>query len=434
MIFLLFFMMQLQAQEIKKISLQEAVTLGLQHSRYLQMDKAKIEEAHAVLLGAQNNQLPDFNWSASYMRLTNAKVDMKMKTGNANSNSEPAPTINQAMIGMASLSLPLYAGHRIKYDIARAKLGIKAAELDAETDQNTIAFTIANAFAGLFKFSKSIAVLKENLTASQQRDSMFLRLEENGIMARNDRLKAQLQTANIELQLLDAGNQYTTALMRMNLLLGLPDETQLIPDSSFIQTGLNNQPLDYFEALSLTSRKDLQSLNVQQKAAGFSTRAAKAQSFPALSLSGGYVAANIPHFISVYNAVNLGVGIHYNLANLWKKNATLLQSRAKEKQLSALQDELTDNIKLALHKDYQNALFAGKKTLVYERALEQSSENFRITQNKYKNSLVTITDLLDADAALLAAKINLVNSRADAALAYFKLLETTGVLPKAIKK
>ena len=77
-------MMQLQAQEIKKISLQEAVTLGLQHSRYLQMDKAKIEEAHAVLLGAQNNQLPDFNWSASYMRLTNAKVDMKMKTGNAN--------------------------------------------------------------------------------------------------------------------------------------------------------------------------------------------------------------------------------------------------------------------------------------------------------------------------------------------------------------
>ncbi|HRD43283.1 MAG TPA: TolC family protein, partial [Ferruginibacter sp.] len=127
-IFLLFFTMRLQAQEIKKISLQEAVTLGLQHSRYLQMDKAKIEEAHAVLLGAKNNQLPDFNWSASYLRLTNAKVDMKMKTGNANSNSEPAPSINQAMIGMASLSLPLYAGHRIKYDIARAKLGIKAAE------------------------------------------------------------------------------------------------------------------------------------------------------------------------------------------------------------------------------------------------------------------------------------------------------------------
>ena len=54
---------------------------------------------------------------------------------------------------------------------------------------------------------------------------MFLRLEENGIMAKNDRLKAQLQTANIELQLLDANNNYATAMLSMNLLLGLPSLT-----------------------------------------------------------------------------------------------------------------------------------------------------------------------------------------------------------------
>ena len=68
-------------------------------------------------------------------------------------------------------------------------------------------------------------------------------------------------------------------------------------------------------------------------------------------------------------------------------------------------------------------------TLVYQRALEQSTENLRITKNKYNNSLATITDLLEADAALLAAKINIINSRADASLAYYKLLESAGLLP-----
>lgn len=428
---LMAFPVLLPAQDIKKITLQEAVQLGLQHSRILQIDSAKIDEANAVLTGAKNNQLPDFKLSTSYMRLTNAKIDMKSKPGNGgNGNNEPAPSIKQAMIGMANFSLPIYSGKRIKYGIASAKLMVDAAKLNSGFDENKIAFNIANAFTQLFKTDKAIEVLKENLAASQQRDSMFLRLEENGIMARNDRLKAQLQTANIELQLLDANNNYSNALMNMNLLLGLPGQTLLQPDSSFIQSGLQEMPYSYFEAASIQGRKDLQSLQVQQKAAALSSKSAKAQSLPTLALSGGYVAADIPHFISVYNAVNLGIGIQYNLASLWKKNAALQQARAKEKQLSAMQDELNDNIKLALHKDYQNAFFAGKKTQVYERALEQSRENFRITQNKYNNSLVTLTDLLEADAALLAAKINVVNSRADAALAYFKLLESAGLLPE----
>ncbi|ULT46607.1 TolC family protein [Niabella defluvii] len=51
-----------------------------------------------------------------------------------------------------------------------------------------------------------------------------------------------------------------------------------------------------------------------------------------------------------------------------------------------------------------------------------------MTKNKFDNSLVTITELLDANVALLSTKINVLNAKADAALAYRKLLETTGVL------
>ena len=59
--------------------------------------------------------------------------------------------------------------------------------------------------------------------------------------------------------------------------------------------------------------------------------------------------------------------------------------------------------------------------------VEQADENYRITFNKYNNGLATMTELLDADAARIASRISVLNARADAALAYKKLLQTTGI-------
>ncbi len=85
-------------------------------------------------------------------------------------------------------------------------------------------------------------------------------------------------------------------------------------------------------------------------------------------------------------------------------------------------------IRLQVNQDYQNYLLAQKKINVYQVAVDQATENFRITKNKYDNNLVTLTDLLDADVALLRTRLNLSSAQADAISAYNKLLQTTGQL------
>jgi outer membrane protein TolC len=50
---------------------------------------------------------------------------------------------------------------------------------------------------------------------------------------------------------------------------------------------------------------------------------------------------------------------------------------------------------------------AQKKMQVYQKAIDQATENYRITKNKYDNSLATTTDLLDANVAQLLARLNL---------------------------
>ena len=97
-------------------------------------------------------------------------------------------------------------------------------------------------------------------------------------------------------------------------------------------------------------------------------------------------------------------------------------------QLSATNELLNDNIKLDVNREYQNSDYSKKRIAVFEKAAVQANENYRITKNKYDNGLATMTELLDADAAQIAANVGVINAKADAALAYRKLLQTTGTL------
>jgi outer membrane protein TolC len=69
-----------------------------------------------------------------------------------------------------------------------------------------------------------------------------------------------------------------------------------------------------------------------------------------------------------------------------------------------------------------------KKIDVYETAVEQATENFRIINNKYNNSLATTTELLEADVAQLQSKMNYAFAKSDAVVAYKQLLQSAGLL------
>src|SRR5690606_7551981 len=184
---------QLNAQNVRRISLQEAVELGVANSKNLKIDSAKIAEATAAIDEAKNKQLPDLNVSGSYLRLTNANVNIN--TSSTKESAKDAPNenvqtskVNQAVYGMANFSLPIFAGGRIKYGIESAKYLLEAAKLNTGSDRNTIAYNISQAYVNLFKASQAVNVIKENLETSKKRDADFLNLENNGIIARNDRL------------------------------------------------------------------------------------------------------------------------------------------------------------------------------------------------------------------------------------------------------
>lgn len=419
------------SQDTRVLSLKEAIDLSLKNSNQLKGSAARIEEATAALKQAVQRKLPDVKASASYLRLNSANVDLQVKPTNNGSGSGSAtasPEVSQAAYGMVNASLPIYAGSRIKYGIQSARYLQEAEKLDAENDREAVIINTIDAYNNLHKAKLAVNLVQESLQQARQRVTQFSNLEKNGLLARNDLLKAELQFSNTQLSLLDAQNNWKLANVNMDLMLGLPDSTELTLDSASLKTSVAINPLEEYVQQGMQNRKDLAALNFRKKAANTGIKATNAEKYPSLALSAGYVAVDVPHLLTVTNAANVGIGLQYSLSSLWKTNAKVQQAKAREKQVEANEAALTDAIVLQINQAYQNYLLSVKKIDVYATAVVQATENYKIVSNKYKNGLETVTNLLEADVAQLQAKLNYAFAESDATVAYNKLLQSAGLL------
>ncbi|MGF7232838.1 TolC family protein, partial [Arachidicoccus sp.] len=213
---------------------------------------------------------------------------------------------------------------------------------------------------------------------------------------------------------------------------GLSDSTNILIDSSDILPEPDVQSVAALESMALSNRFDYLALLQRQKAASYNTKIVKGDALPTVALTGGYIAADIPNALSAYNVVNVGVGVSYNIGSLYKNKAKVRQAKTQEKILQIQQQQMDDDIRTQIFQAYNDYLHSVKKIDVYKSAISQAKENYRITKNKYDNSLATATDLLDADVALLQSKIDFEYARADAAVSYNKIYETVGLLNKKL--
>ncbi len=417
---------QSQHQKVQ-LSLTEAMRMSLQNNKQLKLSSAKIEEAKASYHEAWNNHLPDFKISGSYLRVNSPTVDLKVKLGSG-SGTGGSIKVEQAAYALANVSMPLFSGFRIKYGVESAKFLETAATLDAENDKEDVLQNTISAYSNLYKSFKTIELVKKSLEQQKKRVIDFNNMEENGVMAHNDVLKAQLQESNIELSLLDAESNYNVTCANMTLMLGLPEGSDLIPDSNAFSGAAEAGSVADWETSAIKNRKDVAALASREQAAALGIKSAKGEYYPGVAVTGGYIEADVPKLLTLTNALNIGIGLQYNVGSIWKTGAKIDAATARLHELEATKNILAERIDIQINQAYEAYLLSRRKIDVYAKAVEQSTENYRITKNKHDNNLVTTTELLEADIAQLQATLNYTFSKVDAAVAYNKLKQTAGTL------
>ena len=407
------------AQEKKTMSLKDAVALVITNSSEAVLANTKVATSKLEVETMKNNQYPNVKLSGQYMRLTNANIVSHLGGSGAGS-----PNVNQLMLGQASVSMPLFSGFKLKNSIDASENLYKAQSFSASHTKEELALEVTELFANLYKSQEMVKLFEENLKSAQQRTKDFSGMVDNGLMARNDLLKAQLQESNIQLSLDSAVKNVNVINYQLVILLHLPENTVIDIDINTIKSDMAKN-----QSLTLSGeRNDLTALTFQQKASEAGIKIAKAGYYPSLALTGGYIALDLKNTLTVTNAMNFGIGFNYDLASIFKngKEVNLAKSKAEQtKQSIAI---LSDKIKEAIQQAQENYTLSLKQNKVYTLAVEQADENFRIVKDKYDNSLSSTNDLLEADVQQLQSKINLALSQADIALKYYQLQFAAGKL------
>lgn len=416
----------LEAQEKTSLTLDEAIHLAWEKSNEVSLANTKVSSKKYELQSAKNNQYPDFKISGQYQRLANASVNLKINQ-NSSSSAEPMPAVDQLMIGQVNATLPVFSGFKIQNGIRISENLYQAETATATQTKEEVAMKVINYYAGLYKAQKTIELLKENQKTAKQRAYDFSELEKNGVIPRNDLLKSQLQVSKIQLSIDEANNNLNIVNFHLVTLLKLPVETKLeVRESDFINFQMTNVPEN--DQPAMENRKDLQAIKFQEKASLANVKMARGAYYPAIALIGGYTSLDLKNVVTVQNAMNFGVGVSYDLSAILKNGALvkLAESRALEVQNS--EALLTDYIKVQVQKAIEDYDLALKQNEVYSQAVEQSSENYRIVNDKYENGLSDTNDLLEADLDQLSSKINKALARANIIQKYYELLSVTGQL------
>ncbi|MFT3901637.1 MAG: TolC family protein [Niabella sp.] len=429
------FSLQIKAQETRGLTLTEAIRLGVENSKNLKRTQNSLDKATASVDEAKDRKLPDLKLSGQYMRMAKASFGGPLleslsgkEAGDGSSGGGGGVSPNQVLLGMANASIPVFSGNRINNGIQAAKYLEKAASFDVEDQKEAVIENTIEAYYNLYKAQSYVTLVKENLKTSEQRVKDFSNLEKNGIIPRNDLLSAQLQQKNMELAVLEAENNQKIANYNFDLMIGLDENTTLELQSPDFNTSL--LPLQDLETDALQSRNDVQSLDNRLHAAEYATKVTKGAYWPSVVVSGMYAALDVHKVLTAKNLMNAGVALSYNLSDLYKTKSKVRQSIAQEKDVQIAQSELTDQIKMQVHKAYQDYLESIKRIDVLQNAIELANENYRIVKNKHDNSLATATELLDADASKLQANVNYEFAKVDSRIAYNKLLLASGLITK----
>ncbi|KGE16006.1 TolC family protein [Sphingobacterium deserti] len=408
------------AQEKKHLELEEVIHLAATQSSNAKLWDAQVNTSRLKYEEAKDSRLPDSKISGTYLAMNSPTVDLKISMG---SGDGPNISTNQLFIGQLAINMPLYTGGKIKNGIKSAQDSWKAAEFETLAAKENLSINAVHLYIGLYQAQQTADLIAENIKKAEQQVVDLKSMEQNGIIARNDLLKAELQLSNFKVAHQEALKNANVINYQLNTLLGL-DENTIIDKINLV--GIT--PFDESLAQDSTERNEIKSLRSQKDVAQDQLNISRSAYHPTLFATGGYAALHIQNLVTVTNAANIGLGLSYDIGSLYKNKKKI---RVAQQQLSSIDDNIAlvnDKIKNQINEAKENVSLAKKKNGLYAEALAQSNENYRIVKDKYDNGVADTDDLLEADVQQLQSKINLAIGEATLIEKYYDLLLATGHL------
>ena len=161
----------LEAQTRQILSLEEAILLGVAHSKNLQLDSFNLQLADSKILQNKLSKLPQVGLNLSYVRISDNITPFSVAFPQGDVILNPQ-ILNQSYNSLQIRQL-LWAGGKVRYADELLNLDKKAIYFDIKKNKNDEAFAVTTLWYNLFtvKQSKKILLANIELLNNQKRDA-----------------------------------------------------------------------------------------------------------------------------------------------------------------------------------------------------------------------------------------------------------------------
>ena len=413
------------AQAPKSIDVDEAVRIALDQNYTYRQAKADVSAAAGSRLEAIAGLLPSATGSVSYTESDRTSTLIVIEQDGVPIPSLPIPTGSRTKTTASGISLRQDFSLPLWYLYRSANANARAAQHGHVAAGQDLAFQVRQQFFLVLRAQDLRQVQEEDLRLARDEERRINSMFELGSVARVDVLKARVRVADAEVALIRQQNQVAIERTRLTTLLGFSPNTplQLTGDLSAEVVAVDSTgAVD-----EATRRPDLLQVQGQYGSASNLYKAAVTSRLPNLfatvswnTSSGDGDSDNLDFSTGVPRNVNtlfdtdsdswtLRVGASVNL-DAFLNMGQHKRTRAA-KQWAAYQLE---NKKLAVQQELEEAILNSRASIssidASERGVESAEEDLRLSQERYRQGLGTVLELLEAQVNLTRARNSLVNS------------------------
>ena len=430
---------ELQAQET--VTLKQAIEYALQNKADAQNAQLDIRNADYQIMEAKAGALPKINGVA------NITYNPILQTTALDAGAFSGGPSN---IQLITLGQKWNAGAGVQLSQAlfnqQVFIGLKAAkstkefyQLNAQLTEEQIIERVSNAYFQVFTIQQKKETLESSYSSTEKARNIIKSLYDNGLAKKVDLDRTNVNLTNINTVLKQQQNAINQAENALKFYMGMPIENKI----ELVKADMEITPHLLDETVATDQRSEIKILNKQRELLQYNKKAVEAAYYPTVNLNANYSWQGLGDkfpltngkkngvYWADYSAITLGVNIP-----IFNGFATKARVEMAQIELDKLDVSIKDT-KLGLDLSYQNAKSQIENSLL---ALENQKANVSLaetvtsnTKHNYQYGLATLTELLEAENALVEAKNNYSTAILEYKIAEIQYYKAKGELKNYIK-
>ncbi len=320
---------------------------------------------------------------------------------------------------------PLLLQGKVYFGFKQAEEMKKASEKMLDAVKQELIYNLVKAYYGKALADKSVEVTEKSMERTKRYRDLTEEFYRNGLLVKSDLLVAESRVNLNESYIAEAKKQVEVAQAHLQRLLDSEGVFSVVWNDPGLKV---DKSVDEYIKIALENRRDLKAMEDFARVQELEYKKNRWSYSPEIVAFANYKMNDTSFLGDSGKGFTVGAMINFNIFNGFMNKNKISEEKSKKMAIDYKLIDKRNEIKSEVKDAYYSVLAAESKIEAMKKSLEASYAALNITENRFKEGLAKITDLLDrevdvknAELALYMAEYELIESKT-------KLYKAAGIL------